>query len=406
MEYKSAEFDTVFDTKNIYVTIKTSFYVRKEKSDTRLSPLYLSLTASGKRERINLKISIDPTKWDKDKQRLKVLSKLDQDINLIIDNIQAKVTNINTVYRLSNKQITPALMRKELTEELPRVNFCSFFKKALEDDKLMIKPGTLRRYKAVLSKLIDYRQEIYFTEIDHSFFVEYRRYLTGKGNKSTTINSNFKVIKKYLRVAERFGIKLKINIDDVIVGDTKGNRTSLNLAELKLLVKYYKSEWILEHHKLTLGYFLFSCFTSLRISDVMNLTRKDVLNDLEFVSVKASKNQTIQLNSSAIDIIKENPNLFIEFTHPNVINRQLKDIAKILGITRKKISFHVSRHTFATSFLRMGGNVTKLQKLMGHSKLETTMIYVHILAEEANEEIYLLDNIFNSEGKRRDTKGN
>lgn len=43
---------------------------------------------------------------------------------------------------------------------------------------------------------------------------------------------------------------------------------------------------------------------------------------------------------------------------------------------------------------------------MGHSKLETTMIYVHILAEEANQEIFLLDDIFNTDGKRRDTKGN
>lgn len=354
MEYKSAAFDTVFDTKNIYVTIKTSFYVRSEKSDTGLSPLYLSLTALGKRERINLKISIDPSKWDKKKQRLRVVDKIDQDINLIIDNVQAKVTNINTVYRLSDKHISPSIMRKELTEELPRVNFCSFFKKALEDDKLVIKPGTYRRYKAVLTKLTDFRQEIFFTEIDYSFFVEYRRYLIGKGNKSTTINSNFKAIKKYLRVAERYGIKLKIKIDDIIVGSTKGNRTPLNLEELKLFVKYYYSEWILSHHKLTLGYFLFSCFTGLRISDVLELTRKEIVNELEFISVKSNKNQTIQLNSSAINIVKEHPSLFIDFIHPNVINRQLKDIAKILGITKKKISFHVARHTFATSFLRMG----------------------------------------------------
>lgn len=394
MEFKSAEFDTVFDTTNIYVTINASFYIRKESRDTGMVPLYLSLTANGKRERVNLKISIDSSKWDKKKQRLKVVDKIDKDVNLILDNILAKTININTVYRLSNKHITPELMKKELMEELPRVNFCSFFAKCLEEDKSYLKPGTHRRYKAVLSKLVDFRQEIYFNELEHAFFAEYKRHLIKIGNKSTTINSNLKAIKRYLRVAEKYGIKLKIDVDDIIAGSTAGNRTALNLDEVKLLMKYYFSEFIVPHHQLTLGYFLFSCLTGLRLSDVMNLNRKDISSELEFISVKTNKNQIIQLNSSALKVVKGNKNLFVEFIHPNVMNRQLKDIARILGIN-KRVHFHVARHTFSTSFLRMGGNVTKLQKLLGHSKLDTTMQYVHILAQEANEEIFLLDNIFN-----------
>ena len=200
-DYKTSEFDTVFDTKNFFVTINPTFYIRKDKNDTGLNSLYLSLTAQGKRERMNLKIAIDPNKWDSEKQRLKATSRTDRDINLILDNIISKVTGINTVYRLSNKQLTPEIMKQEILNEMPRVNFCAFFEKSLEDDKAMLKPGSYRRYKAVLNKLKDYSPEIYFSEIDLPWFDKYRRHLWSIGNKSTTINANIKAIKKYLHVA-------------------------------------------------------------------------------------------------------------------------------------------------------------------------------------------------------------
>ncbi|MFV8354970.1 tyrosine-type recombinase/integrase [Flavobacterium sp. XS1P32] len=61
---------------------------------------------------------------------------------------------------------------------------------------------------------------------------------------------------------------------------------------------------------------------------------------------------------------------------------------------QKKVTFHVPRHTFATSFLRAGGQVEKLQLLLGHSDIKQTMIYVHIVQADANAEIFLLDNLF------------
>jgi site-specific recombinase XerD len=399
MEYISSAFDTVFDTNKIFVTIKANFYVRKDKNDTGLVPIYLSLTSQGERERINLKITIQESKWIESKQRLKVSNKVDADINLVLDNIISKITNINTIYRLSDKRISVAIMKDEFLNEIPRVNFCSFFDKCLEDDRLEMKEGSYKRYKSVLNKLRTYKKEIYFNEIDLAFFTEYKKHLVKLGNKSTTINSNFKAIKKYLKQAVKFGIKLPFDIEDIVTGSTAGNRSSLSLGEVKLLTNYYQSDFIQAHHKLSLGYFLFSCFTGLRLSDVFNLTRKDITYEIEFISVKTNKNQIIHLNSTAMSIVKMNKDLFINFPVPQVLNRQLKDIARHLGI-KKKVHFHVGRHTFATTFLRMGGNVTKLQKLLGHSKLDTTMQYVHILAAEANEEIYLLDNLFKNKNSQ------
>ncbi|MNY74644.1 Tyrosine recombinase XerD [compost metagenome] len=61
---------------------------------------------------------------------------------------------------------------------------------------------------------------------------------------------------------------------------------------------------------------------------------------------------------------------------------------------QKKVTFHVARHTFATSFLRAGGQVEKLQLLLGHSDINQTMIYSHIVQADANAEVFLIDNLF------------
>jgi integrase/recombinase XerD len=59
------------------------------------------------------------------------------------------------------------------------------------------------------------------------------------------------------------------------------------------------------------------------------------------------------------------------------MNAHLKDLAKMVGIN-KPLSNHSGRHTFATIFLQKTHDVATLQKLLGHSRIDETMVYVHI----------------------------
>ncbi|WP_372744262.1 tyrosine-type recombinase/integrase [Lutibacter sp.] len=374
--------------------MKTKFVLRNYKNSEKLSPLYLHVSGNSQRERINLDILVNPLNWDAKKQRLKPSNPRFIDINLILDNIEGKVTNIKTVYRLSEIVLTPSILKKEMIEDLPRVNFCAFFEHALKEEKPTLKIGTYKRYKSVLKKLKDYNDEIIFTEINDQWFEKYRKHLRSLNNATTTINSNIIGIKKYLRIAQKSGIKMPCNLEDIKSGSTQGNRISLNPTELKRIYKFYNSEFIIDSHKLIIGYFLFGCMTGLRFSDIMDLERPNKNAEyIEFKTNKTSKDQVISLNSKAREIVTKCPELFKTKLTNQYINRELKIIFKTLGI-RKKISFHVARHTFATSFLRMGGRVEKLQMLLGHSDISQTMIYVHIVSAEANESIHLLDNLF------------
>ena len=134
--------------------------------------------------------------------------------------------------------------------------------------------------------------------------------------------------------------------------------------------------------------------TGLRISDIQQINRKNLMdNYVSFVAKKSKKDQSIAMNLNAQKIVAHEPLLFEKKFADQHINDELKKIMKNLKI-HKKVTFHVARHTFATSFLRAGGQVEKLQRLLGHSDIKQTMIYAHIVQADANSEVFLLDSLF------------
>ena len=211
-------------------------------------------------------------------------------------------------------------------------------------------------------------------------------------NTPATISTLIKSFKKYLHIAQKKGIVSPLEFHEIKNKSFTGNRTFLMPEEIKKFDEYYNSSFIKEAHKNILSRFLFSCFTGLRFTDIMNLSTENIMNDVIFFTAeKTAKIQRIPLSISARKYINETTLFDGNYTN-EYTNRELKEISKILGI-RKKVTYHVSRHTFATNFIICGGNVIHLQKILGHSKIEMTMIYVHIVDQITNIEIHNMDSI-------------
>ena len=67
-----------------------------------------------------------------------------------------------------------------------------------------------------------------------------------------------------------------------------------------------------------------------------------------------------------------------------IVNKNLKIISKLAEID-KNISFHLSRHTFATRALTKGISIDKVSKLLGHSSIKETQIYAKIINTELDK---------------------
>lgn len=166
----------------------------------------------------------------------------------------------------------------------------------------------------------------------------------------------------------------------------ESRRTYLTDEELKRIEDFKP----LDSMELSKDLFLFGCYTGLRFADIMSLTRENISNvdGKTFLTLREGKTQKIKnnlpiseiFNGKAVALVEKysdrnRATLFPKITD-QAINRILKTIAGATGIN-KEVSFHVSRHTFGTYLANHGGDALLIQYFMNHSKIETSLKYIH-----------------------------
>ena len=361
--------------------------------------IYLQVYVNKERKRFPLHISVMPKDFDKLKQRVKGTNKFYKDYNLIIEKKLADINNIQVNYRLSDKNLTLNDLLQELNNPNSKIDFIQFWLDEMDRQKEILRPGTYRQQITMLNKTKEFKSPLYFYEINEDLIQDLKIHCKKKlKNSDATIGSLIKSFKKYLHIANKKGIKTPISFDAIKNKSFKGNRTFLSPEEIVKINSYWSSEFINETHKNILSRFLFSCFTGLRISDINNLQPENIIeNTIVFTAEKTGKFQRIPLSLSAKKYIDYNF-IFDGQYSGEYINRELKEIAKICSI-KKLLTYHVSRHTFATNFLICGGRVEHLQKILGHSKITDTMIYVHIVEQITDVQIHNMDSILHKKTK-------
>ena len=181
------------------------------------------------------------------------------------------------------------------------------------------------------------------------------------------------------------------------IGTIKGNRQVLTIKEVQKLVEIYSEKELQPHLQNTLSYFLFSCFTGLRYSDLAEITHSNIIdNQLVFNPVKGKrfeKTLTIPLPKIAKKLIVNNTGRLFNVKSDQKTNLNILNIMKWATI-KKHITMHSARHTFGTMFILLGGNVAVLKELMGHAKLETTSVYINLAEQIKREHITIIDDAF------------
>lgn len=355
--------------------------------------LFMQIFLNGQRKRVPLHISTTPVDFDKKKQRVKLKAGSSKDYNLIIEKALGDINKIEIAYRLGGEVLTIEKLMYEYENPTSRIDFIKFWELEMDNQKLIKELSTWKQQMSTLRKVKKYQASILFYEITDDWLNKMiNHFKKVEKHEPHTIQTMVKNFKKYLHIANDKGIITNLNYKNIQTIRVSSNRAFLTADEIYNLNKYYSSPFINESLKAILGRFLFSCFTGLRISDIMRITLDNIVGDtLVFFTTKTGKIQRIQLNDAALSYIGKESLFMGEFTEQH-INQELKVIAKIVGIT-KKVTFHVARHTFATNFLICEGRIEHLQKLLGHSDIKQTMIYSHIVESITDKQIHNMNNI-------------
>jgi integrase len=294
-----------------------------------------------------------------------------------------------------------------------QLSFVSFFEKHLENIKSNPKAfGNAKKYNTIINKLKNFLEgkDLTFEEVDYDFLVKFKTFLFKDGNVANTVNSDLKYIRAVLYEAIRSG-KYPQGKNPFFTFKLEHKRTykeALTIEELQKIERLELPENKLIWH--VKNCFLFSYYThGMRVGDLITLKWKNIQDDrLIYQMSKTGESTSILLNQKALQVLshyipeKINPDNYIfplldnnkdydsdyyyfktQMSAKNsLLNKYLKKIRDKAEIT-KNLHFHISRHTFASIAREKIGDISKIQKFLGHSSIAITQAYLGKLTNKS-----------------------
>jgi integrase len=278
-----------------------------------------------------------------------------------------------------------------------RASFYNWANEQIQQMKGIKTRSTIDHILLALNRLKEVHPDLFFRDINEELVAQYDKYLRTKYKLHiNTIQRHHKDIKMLINLARRKNMYIKDAYKNFKTKKADTQRIFLNDEELLKLENAYKYNVFWGTYYECLRAFLFSCYTGLRLSDLKQITWQNIMeNCLIFVPQKTShigKIMKLPLSDTARKYLGNDKSKVFNIPSDQVYNEILRSIGKELGI-RKKITSHVGRHTFATIFLEKGGKVEVLKELLGHSKIETTLIYVHLTDKRMSEQVQLMNRL-------------
>jgi integrase len=287
---------------------------------------------------------------------------------------------------------------EKTTKEIPLHSAKKEYLRIVEGLK---KPNTLRKYRAVLNRFVEFlpdkstAQSISNEDLD-GFMVHLKQ---GRGLSNNTVIHNMVIVAQFLKKQGRGGLTRNLDMP------TKITRLAEEYTDEEL--RKFFSECDVREHTLFLTFLL----TGFREQEVVYLFWSDINFNLSTIRVKAKpdhqffpkrwEEREVPVRSQLIDELKRHERLYRSpFVFPSPRgNRELhmldkaKDIAAAASLVSKSFNLKKFRSTFATRMLRAGFDVRTVQYWMGHKSLETTMRYLSP-ATNIRERLENLSGIF------------
>ncbi|WP_317198317.1 site-specific integrase [Mucilaginibacter ginkgonis] len=322
--------------------------------------------------------------------------------NAYLDNLQYQVYETHRVMTDARKVITAETLKNSLLGKGDKpLMLLNIFKDhnrkvaALIGDEYA--SGTLTRYETSLKHTRNFLEwkyqvpDIDIKEIDHDFITSYEFYL--RSERKCANNSAVKYIKnfkKIIRICLASGWLTRDPFLNYKAKVKQVDRTFLNQEEIQLLADY---TFVTDRLNQVRDTFLFCCFTGLAYADVHKLKKSEIVKGLDgemWIYTKRKKTDTpsrIPLLPSALIILNryedhpfcESQGKALPVSSNQKMNAYLKEIAGVAGIN-KPLTFHIARHTFATTVtLSNGVPIESVSKMLGHTNIKTTQHYAKIL---------------------------
>ncbi len=401
------------------------FVIRLHKKDKTKALLYARITVNKQSREVSLKEPVDPESWDAAAEQVKGKTVAAKALNRHIEEVRFK---IREKYRLLSEK--EAILSAEAVKlaylgnhaiQRPGHTLCELMALHTKIQFPKLKFGTTKNYETTERYVRRYLSETYksgdisVSDLDFAFITELEFFIRNRPIKEEDpcvgngVYKHLERLKKMVSWAKQLKWIKENPFSEFKLEYKKCKRRKLTLQEIALI-----ENQDLNNQKLDLvrDLFLFSCYTGFSFGDVTSLKKTDFeqLNGRLFCKIYRQKSEELSfvpLFNAAIELIKKyvgHPKAIQAGTiFPRVsnqeVNRCLKIIREICQI-EKGMSFHIARHTFATTVtLKNGVPIETVSKMLGHTKLSTTQIYAEVDEEKIMADMAGIETRFISQKK-------
>ena len=396
-------------------TFNVIFHLRNLADKDGKYPVYMRITINGKRIELSAKQMISLDDWNENTGMAKTKKENGRTLNNYLEQLRSSYVACYREMTLQKKIITVETFKKQYygdnDNEYTLGKLMHYHNVEMKE---ALCHGTMKNYfttQKYLEKFLKEKRKItdvLLREINYAFVIDFEYYLkTYKPVDHQKPLGNNGLMKHMERFRKMINVALK---NEWLEKDpfrayklkfTRFERGYLTETELKVIEG---KDFKIDRLQTVKDLFIFSCYTGLAYIDTVSLTQQNIVEGIDQDAwlvtqrIKTSTPVKIPLLPKAMSIIEKYRNNLKCISEgsllPNMSNQKLngylKEMADICGI-EKNLTFHLARHTFATTItLSNGVPIESVSKMLGHTKISTTQVYAKVIERKLSDDMILL----------------
>ncbi|MFC2109321.1 site-specific integrase [Bacteroidota bacterium] len=399
-------------------TFNILIWINRSRLKNNEAEIFARITVNQKRANISLKRKVDLSNWDSARACVKGNGERARLTNRYIEQTKNDIFVAYQELKQENKIITSQSVKSRYLG-LDNIQYSLLDMFEYHNTKMgpKLNAVTLRHYKTSQNYMLkfilkEYKvKNMFLNELKYSFLIGFEYFLLNhkpQGNlkpiKNNTVMKHIQRLRKMTTMAYKMEwidkdpfIRFKSRYE-------KSEREFLTQKELERIEEYIPGS---NRLKFVRDLFVFSCYTGIAYMDIMLLTKNNLLLGIDgnkWIITKRHKTGTpvkVPLLRQAKELIEDYSDnqkalstgtLFPKMSNQK-LNDYLKELAALCDIT-KHLTFHMARHTFATTVtLTNGVPIETVSKMLGHTKLSTTQIYAKVVETKVSEDMNKLRDL-------------
>lgn len=392
-------------------TFRLLFFINKSKTNKDGAPILLRITINGTQVALNTRRRIPASGWNTKRAMPNTKNAYGKDLHLYLESLRNKAYNAFTELSREFDDVTPSMVR-DYIQGVNSTNSRTLMEIWQEHNNeikelvgIQCSFALWRKHNNALNHFINFlvgkyrTNDIPIKQVRYKIVNEFQNYLLAE--KKLAYNTSIKILqflKKITLRAIKSGWLKNDPFSDINLALKQTDRPYLTDDELE---KINNKEFKIPRLAMVRDLFLFACYTGLSYADVKKLTKCEIEKSPDGMWwIKTKRQKTKQRSQipllkvakqiidkySVLDELLANQKILPVLSNQK-LNAYLKEVADLCGI-EKNLTFHIARHTFATTVtLQNGVSIESVSRMLGHTNIRTTQHYAKIVDKKIAQDM-------------------